>query len=430
MSPLFYFRREKYASGFSERLGHYPKFIHDGRRVIWIHCVSVGETNAAKPLVDQIQAAFPDHRIIVSTTTQTGHELAKKVFAGKADAIFYFPFDWKFSVRRALTHFKPSFVLLMETEIWPRFIREARRSGAKIAIVNGRLSERSYRRYSKLKFFIKNVLCDIDLALMQGANDANRMISLGLSPGKAVVTGNLKFDIVETEQDDKVANELTKRFGLDNERPIIIAASTHEPEERWVLDAFCSLLNSSTFPKPRLVIAPRHPERFESVVRLLKEFREDPDCEFMAYSFVRRSDDKSEEDVSADIILLDSIGELRAIYRSTKIAFVGGSLIPHGGQSILEPAAAGNAIITGPHTFNFSGIISTFLANDALIQLPDLRGSAVADELFVQLADLIEESLKRQELAENARSVIEANRGASQKTIRELRKIISKITET
>src|SRR5688572_1268942 len=149
MLPLFLLRSEKYASGFRQRLGNYPEFKHDGRDVIWLHCVSVGETNAARPLVDALRKEFPDHRLVISTTTRTGQELARKIFTGTADAIFYFPFDFKFAVRRALTNYKPSLVLLMETEIWPRFIRDAKLSGAKIAIVNGRLSAKSFGRYER-----------------------------------------------------------------------------------------------------------------------------------------------------------------------------------------------------------------------------------------------------------------------------------------
>src|SRR6476620_10477944 len=172
MSPLFLLRREKYASGFSERLGNYPEFKHDDRKVIWLHCVSVGETNAARPLVDALQKEFPDHRLVISTTTKTGQELARKIFAEKADAVVYFPFDFKFAVGRALDHFRPSLVLLMETEIWPRFIHEAKIAGAKIAIVNGRLSQESFGRYSRLGAFMRRVLADVDLALMQDPADA------------------------------------------------------------------------------------------------------------------------------------------------------------------------------------------------------------------------------------------------------------------
>src|SRR5215204_4999783 len=180
MTPLFLLRREKYASGFRQRLGNYPAFKHDGRNVIWLHCVSVGETNAARPLVDALRTEFPKHRLVISTTTKSGQDLAQKIFANEADAIFYFPFDWKFSVRRALATYKPSLVLLMETEIWPRFIHEAKQGGAKVAIVNGRLSAKSFRRYSQVRAFVKTVLADIDLALMQGEADAERLTMLGI----------------------------------------------------------------------------------------------------------------------------------------------------------------------------------------------------------------------------------------------------------
>jgi len=422
--PLFLLRRQKYAAGFSERLGNYPEFNQDGRMVIWLHCVSVGEVNAARPLAEGILKEFPGHRLIVSTTTKTGQELAKRIFDGKAGAVFYFPFDWKFSVRRALDRFKPSLVLLMETEIWPRFIHEAKLAGAKVAIVNGRLSERSRRQYQRVRGFMARVLADVDLALMQGSSDANNLISLGLAAVKAKVTGNIKFDIAADPRDAEIAAGLNARFRFDDGRPVIAAASTHEPEERSVLDAFCSILAGEAKVKPRLVIAPRHPERFDAVAKLLRDFRDDDDCEFSRYRLARRSDGPGETDEAADIILLDSIGELRALFRLTSIAFVGGSIIPHGGQSVLEPAAAGNAVITGPHTFNFADVLTVFLANNAIVQLPELRPEAVPDELFTSISDLLEEPDARVELARNARAVIEANRGATAKTIHEIRSLI------
>ncbi|MBX3297622.1 MAG: 3-deoxy-D-manno-octulosonic acid transferase [Acidobacteria bacterium] len=425
MLPLFLLRREKYAAGFTQRLGNYPEFKQDGRRVIWLHCVSVGEANAARPLVDGVVSEFPDHRVVISTTTKTGQELAKKIFAGKADAVFYFPFDWKFSVRKALGNFKPSVVLLMETEIWPRFIHEAKLCGAKVAIVNGRLSERSFARYRKVRGFLKRVLADVDLALMQGGDDANRLISLGLAAAKAKVTGNIKFDVADDPRDAEIAAELNARFRFDDGRPVIAAASTHDPEERWLLDAFCSILAGEAKIKSRLVIAPRHPERFADVARLLREFRDDEACEFKRYRTARRSDAPSEADAEADIILLDSIGELRALYQLTTIAFVGGSLIPHGGQSVLEPAAAGNAIITGPHTFNFADVMRVFLENNAVIQLPEQTNECIPDDLFVRISDLLEEPEERAELARNARAVMEANRGATAKTVELLRHFLN-----
>lgn len=428
MLPLFLLRREKYAAGFEQRLGAYPEFKQDGRKVIWLHCVSVGEANAARPLVDGLLTEFPDHRVIISTTTKTGQGLADKIFAGKADAVFYFPFDWKFSVRKALSNFKPSAVLLMETEIWPRFIHEAKLAGATVAIVNGRLSERSFGRYRKIRSFLKNVLADLDLALMQGGDDANRLISLGLAAAKAKVTGNIKFDIADDPREQEIAAELNARFRFDDGRPVIAAASTHEPEERWLLDAFCSILAGEAKAKPRLVIVPRHPERFGDVARLLREFRDDETCEFKRYRTARRSDAPSDADSEADIILLDSIGELRALYRLTSIAFVGGSLIPHGGQSVLEPAAAGNAIITGPHTFNFADVMRVFLKNKAVIQLPEQSNEAIPDDPFMHISDLLDEPEERAELTRNARAVIEANRGATAKTIEALKQLLERTT--
>ncbi|NOT49207.1 MAG: hypothetical protein HOP17_15870, partial [Acidobacteria bacterium] len=260
MLPLFLLRREKYAAGFRQRMGNYPPFIHDERTVIWLHCVSVGETNAARPLVDALLAEFPGHRLIVSTTTKTGQELAQKIFSGKADAVFYFPFDWKFSVKKALANYEPSIVLLMETEIWPRFIREAKRRGSKVVIVNGRLSEKSFKNYSFARPLISDVLAKVDLTLMQGEADGRRIEKLGADPGKIFVTGNIKFEQTGESADNELTKLFRRRFGIDGAKPLIVAASTHEPEEKYLLESLDGELGHSC----RLLIAPRHPERFHS----------------------------------------------------------------------------------------------------------------------------------------------------------------------
>ncbi len=431
MLPLFMLRRAKYAAGFRKRLGNYPAFEHDGRPVIWLHCVSVGETNAARPLVDAILARFPQHRLIVSTTTKTGQELAVQIFAGKAAAVFYFPFDWKFSVRKALEHYRPSIILLMETEIWPRLISESKRAGASVVIVNGRLSERSARRYSLIGPVIKKVLDGVDLALMQGDNDAGRIVSLGMDRARVAVTGNLKFDLELNDTDRVATNALDTRFKISDlrsenspSRPLIVAASTHEPEERWVLEAYCSAAAAEGRIKPRLLIAPRHPERFAAVEKLVSDFRRDPACEWPRYSYKRRTDPDTAEDKDADIIIIDSIGELRAVYPLAELVFVGGSLIPHGGQSILEPAAAGKAIITGYHTHNFEAVVRTFIGNNALIQLPDKTGEQIVDELFLAISGLLENEAERQTLGTNAAAVMNANRGATARTVERLAGIL------
>lgn len=404
MSPLFLLRREKYASGFKQRLGNYPEFKHDHRKIIWLHCVSVGETNAARPLVDQLLATFPDHRLVISTTTRTGQELAQKIFHEKADAVFFFPFDWKFSVRRALVHFKPSLVLLMETEIWPRFIREAKLSSAKVVIVNGRLSERSFRQYSKVRFFITKVLAAVDLALMQGTNDANRLISLGMSASCTSITGNLKFDHSPNNIDESRTESFRERFGISDARLLVIAASTHDPEERLVIESLDGELGQSF----RLMIAPRHPERFNAVASILSG---------SGYSFVRRSDEPGKIDKTATIILLDSIGELRSAYPLADIVFVGGSLFPHGGQSVFEPALAGKAIVTGPFTTNFQDAIRSMLEKNALIQTsetPDER--QISERLYEAFMDL-EDAGRRDTLGRKALEVMSSGQGATARTV-------------
>jgi len=412
MTPLFLLRRQKYASGFRERLGNYPAFKHDGRKVIWLHSVSVGETNAARPLVDELRKNFPSYRLVISTTTRTGQQLAQNIFKDKADAVFYFPFDWKFSVRRALQTFKPSVILLMETEIWPRLIAKAKESGAKIAVVNGRLSEKSHRRYSWAKSLVHRVMQNIDLALMQSEKDAERIRSLGLDASRVKNTGNLKFDISINSFEDSLTEELRRRFAIDGSKLLIIAASTHEPEEKWVMESLGDELGHNV----RILIAPRHPERFDSVAKLLAS---------SPYSFVRRTDEPTETDRSGDVILLDSIGELRSAYALADIVFVGGSLIPHGGQSILEPAAAGRAIVTGPFTHNFADAVRIFTDNNAFDQIPNSPDSAeIKENLRAAFADLIEHPSQRDTFGKNAYSVISQNRGAVERSAEALKTLL------
>lgn len=415
MLPMFLLRREKYASGFRQRLGNYPRFEHDDRRVIWLHCVSVGETNAARPLVDAIRKEFPQHRLVISTTTKTGQDLAQKIFSDKADAIFYFPFDWKFSVRRALVNFRPWLVLLMETEIWPRLIHEAKLSGARVAIINGRLSQRSFTRYSKVAAFVSMVMGDVDLALMQGEDDARAIQGLGINPERIRETGNIKFDLEVSTDEVEIANRLRRRFSFGDGGYLIVAASTHSPEERLLLKAF-EKARESLQTKPRLLIAPRHPERFDDVEALVRD---------AGISIVRRSETESTWDKQADVVLLDTIGELRGVLSLGDIVFIGGSLIPHGGQSVLEPAAFGKAIITGPHTHNFDSIIEAFLRHKALVQL-DLESdeecyiSPLADKLVGLLVDPVE----RESLGRNARALMDANRGATSRAVEMIKSLM------
>jgi 3-deoxy-D-manno-octulosonic-acid transferase len=409
--PRFLFdavTKGKYAAGFKQRLGYLPRFDSKGKKVVWLHCVSVGETNAARPLAAKLKENFPDTSLVVSTTTRTGQNLAQTAFAGVADLVFYFPFDWKFSVRRALHRIKPSVVLLMETEIWFNFVRESYHTGARLAIINGRLSERSLKRYSKIRHFMKRILGYLDLALMQENGDATRLMSLGIRASKVRVTGNLKFEHDLGEVETALTAELRDRFAIAADKPLIIAASTHSPEETWILEAFNQIWKSLSGDLPRLMIVPRHPERFTEVAEIIEK---------SGFTYVRRSSPASSDDINAEVILLDSIGELRAVYPLAEIVFVGGSLIPHGGQSIFEPAAAGKAIITGLHTSNFDAAVTEFRARDALLQLTRVSDKEIVRKLADSFSELLSNVERRDALGRNALAVMNSNRGAAEKTL-------------
>ncbi|MDQ3635896.1 MAG: 3-deoxy-D-manno-octulosonic acid transferase [Acidobacteriota bacterium] len=412
MSPLFLLRREKYASGFWQRLGFLPEFEADGKTVVWIHCVSVGETNAARPLVEKLKQEFPEHKIVISTTTKTGQKLAREIFAEIADLVFYFPYDWKFSVRRALNKIKPNNVLIMETEIWFRFLRESYKNGTQNILVNGRLSEKSAKNYSLIRSFMKRALHYFDLTLMQSQNDARHLINLGIRSRKVKITGNIKFDQDFKQNESDLTENLRRRFNISNDSPLIIAASTHSPEEKLIFEAFTKVWKNSPDKLPRLLIAPRHPERFADVEKQIRE---------TGFDWVKRSKKASARDKSAEIILLDSIGELRQVLPLAEIVFVGGSLIPHGGQNIIEPAISKKAIITGHYTRNFEAIVKEFLENEALIQLPKLNENEVSEYLSNVIEELLENSEKREKLAQNALAVMKKNRGATEKTFQYLK---------
>lgn len=412
MSPLFLLRRKKYASGFRQRLGYLPDFDRQGKPVVWLHCVSVGETQAARPLVKAILENYPEYKLVVSTTTRTGHNLAAEVFKDQASLVFYFPFDWKFSVRRALRKIKPDVVLIMETEIWFNFIRETAKTGARIAVVNGRLSEKSAKRYKIIQKTLRRVLRSVDLVLMQTGADAQRLLAIGGRNTRIRITGNIKFDQSAGETESELTKAFRQRFAVSKDAPLIIAASTHAPEEKLILEAFKKVWKNSTGKLPRLMLVPRHPERFEEVAQIIKS---------TGFSWAKRSENPSARDVSAEIILLDSIGELRAVYPLAEIVFVGGSLIPHGGQSVLEPAIEGKTIVTGFYTMNFKAIVEEFIKQDALIQLEKVKNQEATEKLAEVFTQLLQDEQKRAQLAGNARRLMQESRGATARTIESLK---------
>ena len=390
----------KYIAGLRQRLGFLPPV--NGKPVIWLHCVSVGETQAARPLAQRVKQQFPHHALVVSTITLTGQKLARDVFRTTAESVFYFPFDWRWSVRRALRTINPAAVLIMETELWPNFLRECKAQRIPVALVNGRISRQSFRRYTLIRFFLRRVLSCLSLAVMQSETDAGRLRELGMAEDKLYTAGNLKFDAEVAGELTAKTTEIHERFGLQAGAPLILAASTHAPEEEVMLESIKQLQPA------RLMIAPRHPERFNEVATLIQK---------SGLSWTRRTAAPAAEDASASVILLDTIGELPATYSLADIVFVGGSIVDRGGHNVLEPAAAGAAVVTGAHTHNFHAIIDLMCEAKAIVQLPPVENSAAAPELTHVLKNLLANINERNELGRRAKQLVTDNQGATDRTI-------------
>jgi 3-deoxy-D-manno-octulosonic-acid transferase len=391
----------KYITGLRQRLGSLPRI--NGKPVIWLHCVSVGETQAARPLAQRVKQEFPHHALVVSTITLTGQKLAQDVFRTQAESVFYFPFDWRWSARRALKAINPAAVLIMETELWPNFLRECKAQKIPVALVNGRISRQSFRRYKAIKFFLRRVLSCLSLAVMQSETDAGRLYALGMSEEKLYTAGNLKFDAeVAGELLSKTA-EIRDRFGLRSGVPLVLAASTHAPEEEVVLDSIKQLQPA------RLMLAPRRPERFNEVAALIEK---------SGLSWTRRTAVPAANDVNATVILLDTIGELPATYSLADVVFVGGSIVDRGGHNVLEPAAAGAAVVTGAHTHNFHAIVDLMIEANAIVQLPPVDNSAAAAELTHVLKRLLANTNEQEGLGRRAKQLVTDNQGAADRTIK------------
>ncbi|MBC8032408.1 MAG: 3-deoxy-D-manno-octulosonic acid transferase [Pyrinomonadaceae bacterium] len=410
------FRHGKYVAGFRERLGLLTPLQTNGRTVIWIHCVSVGETQAARPLVQSLKQRFPNHSIAVSTTTLTGQNVAREVFKNDVEKVFYFPFDWRWILRRTLTAVNPAAVLIMETELWPNFLRECEARRIPVAIVNGRLSEQSFRRYKLIKGFISRVLSSLSLAAVQTEADAQRLRALGLDAAKIFVAGNTKFDAGAASSTGTLTTEFRDRFKLGPAAPLIVAASTHAPEERIILNALKGVRLVSEL-QPRLMIAPRHPERFREVAALIQA---------SGFPTTNRTAPTSPSDSACEVILLDSIGELPTVYSLASIVFVGGSIANAGGHNILEPAAVGASVITGAHTQNFKQIVETFVEAEAVIQLPPLSESEATIAMANAFEQLLLDPDKRSELGRRAFSLVNQNRGATERTLDLLSSILTR----
>jgi 3-deoxy-D-manno-octulosonic-acid transferase len=405
LAPYFAYqavRYRKYVVSLRQRLGYLPvSFNVDGEPSIWIHAVSVGEALTARALVGELRARYPGLRLFVSTTTVAGQQVAAREIKD-ADATFYFPLDFPFIVNRTLRLVKPQLFVMMETEIWPNLLSACRRNGVKTAVANGRISNRSYPRYRMVRALFRRVLDDVDRFCMQSEESAARLIDLGADPARVTVTGNLKFDSLRSAAagPDRAMHRVERFFRVPDTRPVIIAGSTMRGEELMVLRAFERMRASE--PRALLVIAPRHPERFDEVERLSRD---------EGFRTLRRSQLAIDEEPAADVVVLDTIGELAHVYRLATVVFVGGSLVPTGGHNILEPAVHGRPIVFGPHMQNFTEIAGAFLEARAAVQVRDEW------ELESAFRDLLGDVPRRQALGRAAQGIVDASHGARERTL-------------
>ena len=405
-SPYFLYqavRHKKYIGSLRQRLGYLPIATNvDSEESIWIHAVSVGEALTVRALVTELRARHPRLRLFVSTTTITGLQVARRSLR-HVDAFFYFPFDWAFILRRTLKIVNPRLFVMMETEIWPNLLRLCRERGVKTMVINGRISSRSYSRYHLIRPFFRRVLADVDRFCMQSEESARRVIDLGADPARVSVTGSLKFDSLEMPAPSahgKLRARVLRFFRLSPGRVAIVAGSTLRGEESALLRAFARL--KVTAPGALAILAPRQPERFDEVERLARD---------AGFVTARRSDLPIDTEPRADVVVLDTLGELAQLYQLATAVFVGGSLVDNGGHNILEPAIFGKPIVFGPYMRNFKEIADAFVANGAAVQVQSER------ELEDALLALVTDPVRRARLGAAARALVQANRGAKERTL-------------
>lgn len=369
----------------------------EGAGTILVHAVSVGETMAALPLLKGIRARFPEKRLVISNVTETGRGVALK---SNADLCIYFPFDYPFAVRSVLKKVRPDLVVIMETEIWPNFIKEARRAGIPVLLANGRISDRSVPRYLRLSWFFRPVLQKLSALCMQTAVDAERIESIGARPETVHVAGNLKYDIPVTRRSAEEVAQLKKRYGVPEGTFVFTAASTHDGEDLPVLEAYRALLASR--PESFLVLAPRHPERGAAVAELVGR---------NGFTFLRRSQlgSNPEPQQPGAVLVLDTVGELAGLYGASDLVFVGGSLVPTGGHNPLEPAACAVPVLFGPHMQNFREIAPLFVSRGGGRQVPD------AASLAAEVVSLAADTAARTEMGRRGAGILEANAGATER---------------
>jgi 3-deoxy-D-manno-octulosonic-acid transferase len=385
-----------YRRRLAERFGVFDR-EPDQRPVIWVHAVSVGETLAAAPLIEDLLRIYPDHAMVVTTTTPTGSERVQALFGDRVFHV-YAPWDLPGAVRRFLTKIRPRLLLIMETELWPNMIHYSHGADSRILLANARLSARSARGYARLSALTRPMLRQLDTVACQNSVDGQRFLELGLPTAALHITGSIKFDLELDQALLERAEQLRASLGAPG-RPVLVVASTHPGEDERALEAFARVREVAG--DCLLVLVPRHPERFDDVYAL---------CQRAGWQVVRRSTG-ADPGPSTDILLGDTMGELLLLLGAASIAVIGGSLVERGGHNVLEPAAWGVPVVTGPHMFNFAQISELLTAAGAMLMLDD------PDSLADSLLELLQDPARCRQMAEAGRRVVADNRGAKQRLL-------------
>ena len=404
-------RHGKSRRGIRERLGYYDPDVLaalQAQPFVWIHAVSVGETRAALPLIKRLKKDYPDYRILLTNVTETGRAIAAD--NSNIDYCLFFPFDFSWAVRRVLTQLRPALILLVETEIWPNFTRQAETLGIPLMLVNGRLSDRSYPRYRRLRLLLKPLLQGFTAFCMQSQQDADRIMSLGGDAARVENTGNLKFDYEHRVVDDQRLQLLRNRYGLCAENTVLVAGSTHDGEEKILLDSYRQI-TPRIKKQPVLVLIPRHPERRREVEATLKKSHID----YRLRSQMAAGDDCLRP---GQVLLVDTLGEVMDLYALADLVFVGGSLVPVGGHNLLEAALLAKPVLFGPHVHNFKSISTKLMRAGAGVKVQNQQ------ELEQQTVLLLNDSARARAMGEAGQALIVENAGATERTMRHIRKVL------
>ncbi len=403
VSPFLLYRRisqRKPIAGWRTKLSGDLERRQPDRPCLWFHAVSVGEVLQLQPLVAQMRSRYADHEFVITTTTGTGFDVAKNKYPDCT--VQFFPFDFSWAVDRALENIRPSLIVLVELELWPNFLRAAQRRRIPVAIINGRISDRSFRTYRKIAWFTRPLLESCTLVAAQNSVYEERFRALGAPQETLQQTGNIKFDGVETRRDNPQTRALKEFFGIGPEEIVFLAGSTQAPEEEYALKTYEDL--KATFPALRLLLVPRHKERFEEVAELIVR---------RGHEVVRRSASVPQPSTlnSQQVLLLDTLGELGKAWGLAEIAFVGGSLTNRGGQNMIEPAGYGAAVLFGPNTWNFRDVTEALLIRRAAIVVHS------AEEMTATVRELLENAERRRQLGSAAREFVSTQQGALARTV-------------